>query len=124
MDAVIATALAVACLFAGMLAGWFAASARAAERGSAARAALVARAVAAESAHTSLSEQLEQQRALTRELGSQTRADLAAQQERERREQLVLRALAPEQESLQSMQHKDDEHERARLMQYGSIAEQ
>ncbi len=124
MDAVIATALAVACLFAGMLAGWFAASARAAERGSAARAALVARAVAAESAHTSLSEQLEQQRALTRELGSQTRADLAAQQERERREQLVLRALAPVQESLQSMQHKVDELERERQMQYGSIAEQ
>lgn len=124
MDAVIATALAVACLFAGMLAGWFAASARAAERGSAARAALVARAVAAESAHASLSEQLEQQRALTRELGSQTRADLAAQQERERREQLVLRALAPVQESLQSMQHKVDELERERQMQYGSIAEQ
>lgn len=124
MDAVIATALAVACLFAGMLAGWFAASARAAERGSAARAALVARAVAAESAHASLSEQLEQQRALTRELGAQTRADLAAQQERERREQLVLRALAPVQESLQSMQHKVGELERERQLQYGSIAEQ
>jgi DNA recombination protein RmuC len=124
MDAVIVTALAVACLFAGLLAGWFAASARAAERASADRAALTARAVAAESAHRSLADQLEQQRALTRELGAQTRADQIAQQERERREQVVLRALAPVQETLQTMQLKVDELERERQTQYGSIAEQ
>lgn len=124
MDAAIVTALAVACLFAGVLAGWFAASARAADRTSTERAALTARAVAAESARGSLADQLEQQRALTRELGAQTRADQVAQQERERREQVVLRALAPVQESLQNMQHKVDELERERQTQYGSIAEQ
>lgn len=124
MDAVIVTALAVACLFAGLLAGWFAAAARAAERASADRAALTARAVAAESSRASLAEQLEQQRALTRELGNQTRADQLAQQERERREQVVLRALAPVQETLQTMQLKVDELERERQTQYGSIAEQ
>ncbi len=124
MDAAIVTALAVACLFAGLLAGWFAATARAAERASADRAALTARAVAAESARTSLADQLEQQRALTRELGAQTRADALAHQERERREQVVLRALAPVQETLQTMQLKVDELERERQTQYGSIAEQ
>lgn len=124
MDAVIVTALAVACLFAGLLAGWFGGAARAAERAGADRAALTARAVAAEAAQVSLGEQLEQQRALTRELGAQTRADQAAQQDRERREQVVLRALAPVQETLQAMQHKVDELERERQVQYGSLAEQ
>lgn len=124
MDATIVTALALVSLLAGLLAGWFAASARAAERSSAALAELTARAVAAEAAQRSLGDQLEQQRSLTRELGAQTRADLAAQQERERREQVVLRALAPVQETLQSMRHKVDELERERQTQYGSIAEQ
>lgn len=124
MDAVIVTSLAVACLFAGLLAGWFAAAARCAERASADRAALTARAVAAESAHDSLAQQLEQQRALTRELGAQSRAEQAAAHEREQREQVVLRALAPMQESLQAMSRKVDELERERQSQYGSIAEQ
>lgn len=124
MNAVIVTALAVACLFAGFLAGWFGQSARAAERAAAERTALTARAVAAEAGQRSLGEQLEQQRALTRELGEQSRADQAAQQERERREQVLLRALAPVQETLQTMQHKVDELERERQAQYGSIAEQ
>jgi len=44
--------------------------------------------------------------------------------ERERREQQVLRALAPVQETLQSMQSKVDELERDRRLQYGSLAEQ
>ncbi|WP_336632614.1 MULTISPECIES: DNA recombination protein RmuC [unclassified Microbacterium] len=124
MDAVIVTSLAVCCVFAGFLAGWFGQSARAAERSSAERTALTARAVSAEAGQRSLSEQLEQQRALTRELGDQSRADHAAQQDRERREQVLLRALAPVQETLQSMQHKVDELERERQAQYGSIAEQ
>ena len=124
MDATIVIALALACLFAGMLAGWFAASARAAERAAAERAELTARAVSAEAARSSLGDQLEQQRALTRELGAQVRSDQAAQQERERREQVVLRALAPVQETLLSMQHKVDELERERQVQYGSLAEQ
>lgn len=124
MDAVIVTALAVICLFAGLLAGWFAGAARASERAGTERTALAARAASAESTLASLADQLEQQRALTRELGAQTRADQAAQADRERREQVVLRALAPVQETLQSMQHKVDELERERQAQYGSIAEQ
>ncbi len=124
MDAVIVTALAVICLFVGLLAGWFGGGARAAERAGADRAALSARAASAEAARSSLADQLEQQRALTRELGAQTRADQAAQQDRERREQSVLRALAPVQETLQSMQRKVDELERERQAQYGSLAEQ
>ncbi|GAA1649933.1 DNA recombination protein RmuC [Microbacterium flavum] len=124
MDAVIVTALAVICLFAGLLTGWFAASARVAERAARERTALTARAVAAEAAQRSLGDQLEQQRALTRELGLQVRTDQAAQQERERREQVVLRALSPVQESLQTMQRKVDELERERQAQYGSLAEQ
>lgn len=124
MDALIVTALAVVCLFAGLLAGWFGGSARAAERSAADRATLSARAAAAEAAHRSLGDQLEQQRALTRELSAQARAEQASQQDRERREQVVLRALTPVQETLQSMQRKVDELERERQTQYGSLAEQ
>ncbi|MFT4050959.1 MAG: DNA recombination protein RmuC [Microbacterium sp.] len=124
MDALTVTTLTLACLFAGLLAGWFGGAARASGRAAADRAALGARAAAAEAAQRSLSDQLEQQRALTRELGAQARADQAAQQERERREQVVLRALAPVQETLQAMQHRVDELERERQTQYGSLAEQ
>lgn len=124
MDAVIVTALAVACLFAGLLAGWWAGSARAAERAARDNAALAARLAATDASARALGEQLEQQRALTRELSAQTRADQQVQQERERREQVVLRALAPVQDSLHAMQQKVDELERERQAQYGSIAEQ
>ena len=124
MDVVIVTAIAVVCLFAGLLAGWFAGAARAAERAASARAALGARSAAAEAERSTLAAQLEQQRALTREMAAQARADQAARDERERRDQQVLRALAPVQESLQSMQLKVDELERDRRLQYGSIAEQ
>lgn len=118
------TVVAIACLFAGLLAGWFAGGARAAERSAVAREALAGRLAAAEAAREALTAQLDQQRALHRELGAQSRADQAAAQERERREQLVLRALAPVQETLQTMQQKVDELERERQAQYGSIAEQ
>jgi len=124
MDVVIITATAVACLFAGLLAGWFAGAARAAERAASARAGLGARLAAAEAERGALTAQLEQQRSLTREMAAQSRADQAAREERERREQQVLRALAPVQESLESMQRKVDELERDRRLQYGSIAEQ
>ncbi len=124
MDAAFLTALAVACLLAGLLAGWFGGAARAAERASRERAQLVARVAAAEAERTALADQLEQQRALTRELGTQARADLAARDERERRDQQVLRALAPVQETLQAMQGKVDELERERREQFGSLAEQ
>lgn len=124
MDAAIVTVIAVACLFAGLLAGWFAGAARAAERAAREHTALVARVAAADAQQRALGEQLEQQRALTREIGAQSRADQAAQHERERREQAVLRALAPVHETLQTMQQKVDELERERQTQYGSLAEQ
>ena len=124
MDVVFVTATAVVCLLAGLLAGWFAGAARAAERAASARAALGARLAAAEAERGALTAQLDQQRSLTREMAAQARADQAARDERERREQQVLRALAPVQESLQSMQLKVDELERDRRLQYGSIAEQ
>ncbi|CAN7324938.1 DNA recombination protein RmuC [Microbacterium sp. LjRoot45] len=124
MDLLFVTATAVACLFAGLLAGWFAAAARTAERASAARAALGARLAAAEAEGAALAAQLEQQRTLTREMAAQARNDQALRDERERREQQVLRALAPVQDSLQAMQAKVDELERDRRQQYGTIAEQ
>lgn len=124
MDAAFLTALAIVGLLAGLLAGWFGGSARAAERASRERAHLGTRVAAAEAERAALTDQLEQQRALTRELGTQARADLAARDERDRREQQVLRALAPVQETLQAMQGKVDELERERREQFGSIAEQ
>jgi len=124
MDALIVTAAALACLFAGLLAGWFAGAARASERAAGARTGLAARVAAAEAERDALAGQLEQQRTLTRDMGAEARADQAARDERERRDQHVLRALAPVQESLQTMQSKVDELERDRRLQYGSIAEQ
>ncbi|MCT9820520.1 DNA recombination protein RmuC [Microbacterium sp. W1N] len=124
MDAVTTASLAVAFLLVGLLAGWFAGSARAAARAADARTGLTARLAAAEAGADALTAQLEQQRVLTRELGAQARADQIAQHERERREQQVLRALAPVHESLQAMQQKVDELERDRHTQYGSLAEQ
>jgi DNA recombination protein RmuC len=124
-DQLLLTAMiAIVCVAAGLLAGWFAGSARATERAATARAEIAAHRAAAEAERDALGAQLEQQRTLTRELGTQARADLAAREERDRREQQVLRALAPVQESLQTMQMKVDELERDRHHQYGSLAEQ
>ncbi|MFS0867054.1 DNA recombination protein RmuC [Microbacterium sp. 179-B 1A2 NHS] len=120
MDAATLTALVLACLLAGALAGWFAATARSASR----REQLAARLAAAEASRDALTTQLEQQRTLQRELSVQARAEQAAREERERREQLLLRALAPVQESLTSMQQKVEHLERDRQEQYGSLAEQ
>ncbi|ALJ19879.1 DNA recombination protein RmuC [Microbacterium sp. No. 7] len=124
MDAVASVALAVLCLLAGLLAGWFAASARGAARGEAARAALTAKLAANEAAYAALAAQFDQQRTLTRELADRARDEQAARDERERREQLVLRALAPVSESLQAMQTRVDQLERERHEQLGSVAEQ
>jgi len=124
MDALIVTTLSLVCLFVGLIAGWFAGSARAAERAAREAAALSARAAAADASARSLADQLEHQRALTRDLGAQARAEQSVQQERERREQLVLRALAPVQETLQAMQQKVSDLERDRQNQYGTLSEQ
>ncbi|MDQ1216011.1 DNA recombination protein RmuC [Microbacterium arborescens] len=104
--------------------GWFAGSARASREGAADRARLEARAAVAEAERDAHAEQLERQRELQRELGTQARLDQAARDERERREQAVLRALAPVQESLQAMQAKVELLERERSEQFGSVAEQ
>ncbi|MCR2784377.1 MULTISPECIES: DNA recombination protein RmuC [unclassified Microbacterium] len=124
MDAATLPLFLLAAVMVGVLAGWFAGSARASERAGRERSELAARVAAAETARDTLSGQLEQQRALQRELSLQARTEQASRDERERREQSVLRALAPVQESLSSMQQKVEELERERQHQYGSLAEQ
>lgn len=124
MDALTLTSAAIVCLLAGALAGWFGSAARAADLFSRERADLIARATAAEAAEAALRAQLEQQRVLTRELGAQARQEQAARDERERREQHVLRALAPVQETLQAMQASVHALERDRQEQYGALASQ
>jgi DNA recombination protein RmuC len=124
MDALPLLLLAIACLVVGLGAGWLAGAARTARRTDAERSGLTARLAAAEARHDALAAQLEQQRTLTRDLGAQARAEQAARDERERREQHVLRALAPVQEALQQMQAKVEGLERERREQFGSVAEQ
>lgn len=108
----------------GAAGGWFAGSARAAREAGAERAQLEARAAVAQAERDTYAEQLERQREIQREQGAQARLDQAARDERERREQAVLRALAPVQESLQAMQAKVEFLERERSEQFGSVAEQ
>ncbi|MDR6166569.1 DNA recombination protein RmuC [Microbacterium paludicola] len=123
MDAALVFILIVVAAIAAA-AGWFAGSARASRDGAADRVRLEARAAVAEAERDAHAEQLERQRELQRELGTQARLDQAARDERERREQAVLRALAPVQESLQAMQAKVELLERERSEQFGSVAEQ
>lgn len=124
MDALIVAVIVVACLVAGALAGWFTGTAREAARALRTREDLSSRAAAAEAAAVSLERQLAQALHAQREAAQHARSDQAAREERDRREQLVLRALAPVQESLQSMQTKVDALERERHAQFGSLAEQ
>lgn len=124
MDALLVSLILVVGIAAGLFAGWFAGSARAAARAARERADLLSRATAAEAARHGVQAQLDHQHLLYRELAAQTRADQAAREERERREQSVLRALAPVSETLQTMQHKVDALERDRQEQFGSVAEQ
>nr|WP_274638042.1 DNA recombination protein RmuC [Microbacterium bovistercoris] len=112
--------LAIGCLALGLIVGWALRGARAAADGST----LAARAATAEAAAAGLRDQVEQQRRLYQELAGQTRADHAAREERERREQAVLRALAPVQDALTTMQRKVEDLEHDRHQQYGSLAEQ
>lgn len=124
MDAFTVSVLVIGCLAAGMLAGWFAGGARATTRSSLASAELRARLAASEAGRHGVQAQLDHQQLLYRELASQARSDQAAREERERREQAVLRALAPVHEALQSMQSKVDDLERDRHAQFGTLAEQ
>lgn len=116
--------IAVICVLSGLVAGWFAGSARATATAVREREQLSARTAAAEAAAASVSRQLDEQRATFRETTAEARADIAARDERDRREQSVLRALAPVHESLQAMQAKVDELERERLSQFGTLTEQ
>ncbi len=124
MDALILSGVVIGCLALGALAGWVLGLARAAGRTAREHAELRARLAAAEAARQGVQAQLDHQQLLYRELAAQARGDQAAREERERREQSVLRALAPVQETLHTMQAKVDELERDRHAQYGTLAEQ
>ena len=101
--------LLLAALVVGGLIGWLARGARA----QADMATLRARTTGAESLVAGLREQLQLQRG----------AD-AERAERDRREQVVLRALAPVQDALDRMQRQVSDLERERSTQYGAIAAQ
>ncbi len=124
MDALTIPLIVIGALATGALAGWLAGLARGAARAERAHARLTADLAASEAARAGVQAQLDHQQHLYRELANQARADQAAREERERREQTVLRALAPVQQSLLSMQTKVDELERERAEQFGSLAEQ
>ena len=95
MDALLASILVIIGLAVGVLAGWFAGLARGANRTADERVDLRSRLAAAEAARAGVQAQLDHQHVLYRELAAQTRHDQATREERERREQAVLRALAP-----------------------------
>lgn len=101
--------IAVLTLGLGALCGWLAAAARQSRL----RAADAVRLAAAES-----------EARTARQLLDQARADQRAQQERDAREQAVLRALSPVRETLLGMQRKVDDLERDRHTQFGVLAEQ
>jgi DNA recombination protein RmuC len=124
MDAFLACVIAIATLLLGALAGWAAGLSRGAARQAREGAELHARLAAAEAARQGVQAQLEHQQLLYRELAGQARHDQAAREERERREQTVLRALAPVHETLTAMQQKVHELERDRHTQFGALAEQ
>ncbi|GAA1958523.1 DNA recombination protein RmuC [Microbacterium deminutum] len=124
MDALILSGVVIACLALGALAGWVLGIARSTARTTREHTELRARLAAAEAARQGVQAQLDHQQLLYHELAGQARSDQAAREERERREQSVLRALAPVQETLHSMQAKVDELERDRQRQFGTLAEQ
>lgn len=123
MDA-ITLVLVILALALGVAGGWFVGGARVAARSAVDQRDLEARAVAAETARAGLQQQLENQAAMYRELVGQSRSDQAAREERERREQTVLRALDPVRETLDAMQRKVDGLERDRVEQYSALGEQ
>ncbi|MEV4688839.1 DNA recombination protein RmuC [Microbacterium sp. LWH3-1.2] len=124
MDAVVISVVVVVCLLVGALAGWVAGLARSAARAARDHADITARLAGSEAARQGVQAQLEHQQLLYRDLASQARHDQAAREERERREQSVLRALAPVQETLAAMHTKVDDLERDRHLQFGTLAEQ
>lgn len=123
MDA-IALLLVIVALAVGVAVGWFVGSTRATVRAAVEQQTLASRAAAAETARAGVEAQLDHQVALYRELAGQSRADQAAREERERRDQTVLRALDPVRETLDAMQRKVADLERDRVEQYSALGEQ
>ena len=123
MDA-IALLLVIVALAVGVAVGWFVGSSRATVRAAVEQQTLASRAAAAETARAGVEAQLDHQVALYRELAGQSRADQAAREERERRDQTVLRALDPVRETLDAMQRKVADLERDRVEQYSALGEQ
>lgn len=117
MDALLISAAILIAVLVGAAVGWAAGAARA-------RDLLRMRVATAEAEGSATRAQLEHQTRLYRDLLAQARTDHAAREERERREQSVLRALAPVQDTLTSMQAKVDTLERDRQEQFGALAEQ
>ncbi|WP_341579696.1 DNA recombination protein RmuC [Microbacterium schleiferi] len=124
MDALLVSGIILGSLAAGLIAGWAFGAAGARARSMAQLATVREQLAATSAAHDATLVQLAQQKEWYRDLVAQTRSDQAAREERERREQSVLRALEPVRETLQSMQVTVAELERERQNQYGTIAEQ
>lgn len=124
MDALLVSGIILGSLAAGLIAGWAFGAAGARARSMAQLATVREQLAATTAAHEATLAQLAQQKEWYRDLVAQTRSDQAAREERERREQSVLRALEPVRETLQSMQMTVAELERERQNQYGTIAEQ
>src|SRR5213592_2852686 len=93
MDAPLLSGVVIACLVLGALAGWVLGIARTTARTTREHTELRARVAAAEATRHGVQAQLDHQQLLYRELAAQARSDQAAREERERREQSVLRAL-------------------------------
>ncbi|MDE0545756.1 DNA recombination protein RmuC [Microbacterium sp. C7(2022)] len=124
MDALVVVIIAAVCLALGLLAGLYVGGTRHAARTSGEMIAMGARLAASDAERRSMHEQLTAQQLQYRELSQQVRQDHAAREERDRRDQTILRALAPVQETLIAMQGKVSELERDRQEQFGSLAEQ
>lgn len=124
MDALLVSGIIVGSLLAGIIAGWAwgasAARARAGAESSRLRETLATVTAERDAARA----QRDQHEQWSRELIAQARSEQAAREERERREQHILRALEPVRETLQSMKATVTELERERHTQYGSLAEQ
>ncbi len=124
MDAVTLTVIIVASLLAGALAGWAWSSAAAAARHARETVTLREQLAAAAAERDAAFDRLEEQAHAQREHTAAIRAEQSAREERDRREQSVLRALEPVRETLTALQTRVAEFERERQSQYGTIAEQ
>lgn len=124
MDIMLTSVVAVVCVAAGALAGWFAAAARHATADARAGNALAVRLARAEAENAALRESADRQSRSFRDALDRARDDATARDERDRREQAVLTALAPVRETLHAMQQKVSDIERDRQAQYGTLSEQ